>query len=323
MNYNQSPWKNVAWNGISFMTPATWQVGSMANNYLMLEEDGEPVVEVKWGQVKGGFSHEAHLRRLSSLHRKGFVKTVSKCPIPEKWNEVLGNYKATAFSWKGKSISGQGIILFCPLCHNATLIQFYRISPAQLNEFSQRLLSTFKDHREDKQVLWSLFGIRAKVPEAFRLQKYRFEPGGFELIFASKEQRIVLQRWAPATVLLRNQNFSQLIKSMIGNYKGEVITEIVTQDKVTEWTCAPFLNQWASRWLFLKKKAPYQRHRLWHLEEQNCLLSVTIEGRSPPDRARPAVRTARRHRPRRTSAARRRERRRPGRRRSTPQPSPR
>jgi len=284
MNYNQSPWKDIAWNGISFMVPATWQVGSMANNYLMLEEDGEPVVEVKWGQIKGGFSHEAQLRRLSSLHKKGLEKTVSKCPIPEKWKKVLGNYKATAFSWEGKTISGQGIILFCPSCHNATLIQFYRRSPAQLPEVSQRFLSTFRDHREDKQVLWSLFGIRTKVPEAFRLQKYRFEAGGFELIFALKEQRIILQRWAPATVLLRNQNLAQLAKSMIRNPRGEVPTEIVTQDKVIEWTSAPFPNQWAHRWLPLKKKATYQRHRLWHLEEQNCLLSVKIEGRRPPDR---------------------------------------
>lgn len=283
MNYTQSTWKDVAWNGISFLAPATWQVGSMANNYLMLEEDCEPVVEIKWRQIKGGFSHEAQLRRLSSLHKKGLKKTVNKCPIPEKWKDVLSDYKATAFSWKGKTISGQGIILFCPACHNATLIQFYRRSPARLSEVSRRFLSTFRDHREDKQVLWSLFSIRAKVPEAFRLQKYRFDAGGFELIFASKEQRLILQRWAPATVLLRNQTLPQLAKSIIGNSRGEVHTEIVTQDKVVEWTRAPFPNQWARRWLPLKNKAVYQRHRLWRLEEQNCLLSVKIEGKKPLD----------------------------------------
>ena len=71
---------------------------------------------------------------------------------------------------------------------------------------------------------------------------------------------------------------------MIENFRGELHTDIVTQDTVVEWTRAPFPDQWARRWLPLLKKAAYQRYRLWHLEEQNCLLSVKIEGKRPPDR---------------------------------------
>lgn len=284
MNYNQSPWKEVAWNGIRFLTPATWQVGTIGNYYLMLEQDGEPVVELKWGQTKDNFSHEAQLSRLSSLHKKGLEKTASECPIPKNWKEILGNYKTMAFSWKGKTMSGKGVILFCPSCHNATLIQFYRRSPAQPPEISQRLLSTFSDHREDKQVFWSVFGISATIPDAFRLQKYKFEAGEFELNFTSREQNIILQRWAPANVLLRNQSLVQIARSILNNPQGELLTEILTKDKAIEATCSLSSNQWAYRWLPLNKKPAYQELRLWHLDEKNCLLCVRIEGRKPSDR---------------------------------------
>ena len=70
-------WKHIAWNGIRFKAPAEWEVGQIDSRHLILEREAEPVMEVKWGSVKGAFSHKAHLKRLIAF-AFGFRKPSSR-----------------------------------------------------------------------------------------------------------------------------------------------------------------------------------------------------------------------------------------------------
>lgn len=191
-------WKEFAWNGIRFLTPATWQVGKIGPRYLMLEVGSASVLEVKWGRIKGVFSHQMQLRRLAALQGKELRESVRQRPLPAAWKKALGKYEATGFSWRGETVGGVGVLLYCPTCQNATLIQFYGKGSNQTGEISERLLASFRDHRQDNQVIWSLFDIRATIPEKFQLIRHRFEAGKFELAFAWGGQKITLHRWGPA-----------------------------------------------------------------------------------------------------------------------------
>ena len=97
MDYGQPPWMEIAWNGIRFMAPADWQVGTIGKHYLMLEEDSRPVLEFKWGQVKGAFSHRRKtlLNSLKyhclSLDNEMLLHRIKKCGIdPGTRAETLG-----------------------------------------------------------------------------------------------------------------------------------------------------------------------------------------------------------------------------------------
>ena len=78
--------KQVAWNGIRFKAPRPWQIGRIGTRHLVLEDAGGPVMEVKWGPVKGKFSHAAHLKRLAAsgpgkteaISRNGFCRRRGK-----------------------------------------------------------------------------------------------------------------------------------------------------------------------------------------------------------------------------------------------------
>ena len=179
-------WREIAWNGVRFIAPADWEVAKIGRRYLVLADQGEPAMEIKWEKVKGRFSHRTAFRRLNSVHGG----TVQESALPDEWKQILKAFVGAGFTWQTKDEGGRGAILHCPACGNATLVQFFHNKSTPTNETSLRILSTFQDHATDDQVRWSLFDIQAVIPSQYKLAKYRFEAGRYELNFVSKKRRL-------------------------------------------------------------------------------------------------------------------------------------
>ena len=273
-------WQEFAWYGIRFEAPVTWQVGKMGPQYLLLEDDTGPVLEVKWGQIAGRFSHRAHLRRLTALKGKKIGQPVKECPIPPMWQEAVANYKSTGFSWQGQGTGGRGVLLYCTTCRTATLIQFYQKGSRETEKIPRHVLNSFLDHREDKLVTWSLYDIRAVLPEDFNLKQYRFEAGEFELSFASKRQKLTLHRWGPASTLLGGHDLVQIARKLIPHPHGVGSPKDLGEGEAVEWRIDPPATSWAQWWGKIHRNAPFQWLRLWHLPAKNRILGVRIQGKS-------------------------------------------
>ena len=239
-------------------------------------------MEVKWGPIKGKFSHSAHLKRLSALHRKTLQKTVTEWQLPFEWEIALSDYQVSGFTWQGQTTIGQGVILYCPSCRNATLIQFFQPKSIQTAKIPLEILKTFNDHREDDQVVWCAFDIRAIIPENYKLVNHRFEAGKYELRFADGVQKLNLYRWAPASVLLRQRDLHQFAETMPDFSSCNPTAEIIQGCQAVKWSQIPRFKwlRWASR---LKPKPSYQWWRLWHVEEKNRILGVKMHGKRPFD----------------------------------------
>jgi hypothetical protein len=278
----EAAWTEVAWNGIRFRAPADWQLAQIGACHLVLEDETTPVMEVKWAKVKGNFSHRAHLKRLTSLQKKQVRKTFKAESIPADWESVLKNFEASGFSWQGDTTHGQGVILFCPGCRKATLVQFFQQKSIENIRVASQVLDSFRDHRQDGQVLWSAYDIRAIVPETYQLKRHRFEAGKYELDFADGSQHICLHRWALASVLLAEQDLVQLAGTVAGFNKPEPVAGSMNGCATAEWSLVPKAD-W-QRWLGrFKHKASYYWLGLWHLEEKNRILGVRAEGKKPLD----------------------------------------
>ena len=278
--------KEIAWNGIYFWVPESWEVSKMGSHYLMLETQAQPAMELKWARIKGTFSHRKHLHRLAASHKKELRLTLKEHSLPSAWDKALDRYQSVAFSWKGAAISGTGVVVYCPECRTATLIQFYRRQDSLQGRIPTDILTSFRDHRRDASILWSLFDIRATLPAEFALARYRFETGRFELDFSLKGQTLSLKRWGPASILLVDRSLMQFVEALKQIPKVKPPSQITADNQTVEGIILPSIFWQPAFFNSLRPKGAYQMFRFWHLTEKNRILGMHWGGKTPidPDR---------------------------------------
>jgi len=274
--------KDVAWNSVHFQCPPGWQVDQIGTRHLRLDNGQGPVMEVKWGPVRGRFSHSGHLKRLAALNSRRTKAAVTPWTLPPAWKSALPAFESSGFQWQSPSAEGQGVSLYCPVCRNASLVQFFRSTPRAAEKEFLSVLKSFRDHSGDERICWSLFDIRASLPQALQLRRFRFDAGRFELEFTDRRQTIHLYRWAPAAALLDRGDLVRFAETVFGLSGSRPQATAIDGQPGIEWRTLPPAGwpQWIVR---LKPRLSFCWSRLWLLEEKNRILGVRAASRHPLD----------------------------------------
>ncbi len=208
----RKPIKAIGWDGLCFTVPADWDPGAIDQGYLLLEKDGAPQLALRWDPANRQVSPEAALKRLQKQQPKASRVEISPASLPPEWQRALGRYEHQGFFWHQGKTRGPGMVLKCRQCHRLCLLHGYPDCP---EPDLIRLLRSFADHPEGPDRLWAVFDIHARLPNDFRLQAHRFDPGGFWLDFADPrtDTRLRLYRWSPASALLRDRSLAEFVKS--------------------------------------------------------------------------------------------------------------
>jgi hypothetical protein len=275
-------WQQIAWNGIRFKAPGHWEIGQMGIRHLILEDEAGAVMEIKWGPVKGKFSHRTHLKRLAATQSGWRKKGFGEWFLPPPWEKALGRFEARGFLWQTENASGRGAILYCQACRTATLIQFMGGNTVRREKELLKVLKSYQDHQQGGFTHWSVFDIRARLPEAMMLMHYRFEAGRYELGFGDGVQHVHLHRWAPAAAILGARNliwFSATLPDF-GTPPSQMSPE--DDSNSLEWHISPS-GTWQRLRRRLSVKSAYFWFRLWHLEDKNRILGVRADSKHPLD----------------------------------------
>jgi hypothetical protein len=275
-------WKEVAWNGVRFKTPVKWEIVQIGTRHLILENEMVPVMEVKWGPVKGHFSHKAHLKRLAAVHSRSVKGRIAEWFLPPHWQAALSGFETSGFLWLGEAAIGRGAILFCPVCRNATLIQFFRYNSSDQEKILSAVLKSFCDHRQDGLMRWSVFDIRVTLPETLKLTEFRFDVGKFELGFAHDRQSTYLHRWAPAAALLDGGDLLGFARTVAEFSAGRPQPLINDSYDTLAWCISP-ASDWQQRLSRLKLNPSFFWYRIWHVTEKNRILGIRSESKYPLD----------------------------------------
>ncbi len=266
--------KTTAWNGVSFRVPASWEVLRLGKNYLLLEDRGRPTMETKWGRIRGRFSAHRQLKRLAAASRK--ADQPLRCgAVPRPWRRAVAAYEVSAFGWSDRQVQAEGVLLYCPSCGTASMVQFF--SPAG-KEVTAAVLASFRDHPEGDRVAWRVFDIGFRLAQCYRLDRFRFEPGQYRLVFKAGGQTVTLLRWGPADALLAGEGLAAFAARRVTAADRPWRERRDGDIRVLEWHGPrPPLSLWR------KVLAPVQVQavRVWHLARQNRILAVTIEARQP------------------------------------------
>jgi hypothetical protein len=132
-------------------------------------------------------------------------------------------------------------------------------------------------------VTWSVFDIRAELPDHFRLKSHRFDAGEFELIFSGKKQQMTMHRWSPAAILLQRYKLKELAQSRLDLEEKQALALKSSEPGVVEGDLRPS-SGWALWKYRLQRKPPYRCIRVWHAAQENRILSVQLAGKNVIDR---------------------------------------
>jgi len=275
---NLESWKTVAWNGISMRVPSKWEVSSLAKSYLQLDDGTGPVLELKWQQLRGVFSHQDHLKKLARHSRSVPGLNFQQTSLPDEWRQALRHFETQCFEWQGGEINGKGVVLYCPASQQASLLQFYQTRGLADSKVHLGVLDSFRDQCEEDMVRWSLFGLNAVMPKSFELVRYRFEPGHYQLEFKDRQECVDLNRWGPADLLLRKSDLRHWFEKKCEELnwcRSAAIQERAYQGKPALYGKSRGSDSLAVRlWARISRKLPNVWIRIWHLYSQNQIMGV-------------------------------------------------
>jgi len=147
------------------------------------------------------------------------------------------------------------------------------------NDVTARILASFRDHADGDTVAWQVFDIDARLPRRYALERFRFEPGQYRMLFKAGGQVVTLMRWGPADVLV-GSGLAAFAAQRIGAVGENWRKLSLPAGPALQWhhapSCVPF-------WRKLLTPVKVQSARIWHLSKENRILAVTVEARQPVD----------------------------------------
>ena len=264
-----------AWAGLRFDRPVGWETGQLGRNHGWLEADFKPVMEFKTAVVRGHFSFRRHLKQLT----QGSSLRLEPRDLPPTWQPLLSAFDTRGFRWQGPRLGGDGLILHCPVCRRATLLQFYRTGAATSHAVTT-VLGSFNDHGADRRPSVAVYDIQATVPENLPLAGFRFESGRFELVYGDRRRQLTLWRWSPADTALRHHRDSLRAFARRNGLPADPGSSGPAQrgDRGLEWRW-PVRRDWRDRLPspFRRRLAP-NVFRIWHCQASNRILAVRGDG---------------------------------------------
>lgn len=261
-------WQNIGWNGLSLHIPAAWDPTVIYPTYLFFEENGRAVFEVKWQKIKGKFAPEKSLDQI----RKSFKDEVSlhNWDIPSDLQHLLPSFSISGFELQHEKNQNKGMILYCPECESVTLVQWYLDTDTE-TELLGQILSSFRDHTNESEQVWSIYDIKAVLPVAAELTSHEFLPGRYTLCFDLVGTQLTLYRFKPAAILLE--------KKSVGEF-GKDLLSIRQQAEGNGWASWKHKAEGIELLLAkLRRKPVWHWMRLWYIPEQNVILGVKAEGK--------------------------------------------
>lgn len=273
-------WKTIAWGGVRFVVPDDWDPARVGRRHLVLESAPGPVMEVKWAAVLGRFAAGRHLRNLARhVGRNGGV--FRETALPAAWRPGVAGFESTGFQWDAGAERAAGVLLYCPSCRTASMIQFLeRPGADRITSAAVRVLASFRDHRSDGRTAWALYDVAADLPDRFVLDRCRFEAGRFVLEFKGPGHRLTLYRWAPAEMLLQDRGLAEFAQSAAGGNGLVFRPSTVAGHPATEGT-DPMPAGCGERLRARLGWIRFRRLRLWQVTGRNRILGVRLESRRP------------------------------------------
>ena len=275
---------NVSWDGISFMIPEHWEVQRLGKDYIFIDDQEDPQLEIKWNRVNSRADLVTYFKRFVKKSEKLLGIQIDKIETPEAFRKTIKGFNFFFFDWAKAGEIGSGMFIFCHICKKITMIRFFSKQLFSKNSTACSIIDTFADHPINDHAHWNCFGLELTTPSSFKLIDFSFKPGRFTLNFQDKTITISCLSWGPADFLLHDKSLAQFAQSEVPRL-GQIHEVMDTSPfKIYEWRYRTERFKNANYLPFMKKLALYSLFRIFHDTSKNRIFGVLIESPKPIER---------------------------------------
>lgn len=279
-------YKMIAWDGVSFEVPATFEISGIDKKYLQLDDGDKPCIELRWFDAGSSYKEKNFFRQLTKKVESSSGVKIESTVMPSGWKKALEKYEPTAFYWQSDLSMGRGVMFHCPRTSQVALAQFFGKDGEKLDKAAVKLFETFAFHCKDNSIPWKVYDMNASLPGSFKLDFFEFKPGKFNITVSDEQETIGLYRFSPADTILEQKSLGEFAREMfkaqikslnlsIAEFQFESgSTCIFGQDREPSGA-AKALSKISSR------KRPFGRIEIRYENSSSRILAVFIKSRLP------------------------------------------
>lgn len=271
----------VGWQGVVAQVPADWSLsavnGSENSGYFRADNTAGLMLEVKWQKVGKQVDLQRKLDEyLNDLRRRSRKRRADfEHKIKSKDAGML------TFTWRSDR-KAQGRLWHCAESNRVLIAQLSGGPSDDVSGLASVVLPTIEDHTEDGWRTWAMYDLIAEAPPGYSLEKHQLMAGYIQLAFRKGSNRLIIERWGLANVVLKNQALREWFNQRAGHDMGQYRSSIEEVDFDGErgiqisgrrWGIQPMLKS-ASELLTLRKPAARLDGYVWVCEESNKVFSI-------------------------------------------------
>ncbi|MEN6519956.1 MAG: hypothetical protein ABFD46_02240 [Armatimonadota bacterium] len=214
----------IGWQGITVETPDDWGLaafsGDSEKGYLRADSPISTSVEIRWAAAKSAPDLAARADEFLSLMKKTSRKRKTKFTSKIEAKKDAEPGTPVKFTWKSDR-NGYGKLIYCPDCGRVVIAQVVTPSDNNCTSMAFGVVDSIRDHSEPGWRDWSIFGIRAAVPEEFHLEKQTLLSAYTLLRFKGRSGELTIEQWGLAENLLKKYSLEEWYrKDSLAQVKG-------------------------------------------------------------------------------------------------------
>ena len=266
--------RKIAWNGVTIVVPKSWEAKAIGVNHLHLEDNFQPVLEMRW-QQKFTKKVDDNIRRMLIQLEKTTDRKLHKVSLPDTYQAKLTSFATQSFSTK-KNGEPQYVFLYSQQ-HAVFLALQFVVSMKGAHPLQS--ISKIECSSENDSQYWSIQDFCFCIPSSFTLLNHTMDAGFTTLNFKNSSTLLHLCRLAPATMRLQHNSLKEILGSLLGLEKSAE-DMFVSESNVQYERNPSLLHQIILR---MRRKKPFIRSKIWHDKENDRLLGVLMEAVQPID----------------------------------------
>jgi len=259
----------LGWDGLRVEIPAGMEPAILDRGFVRLAGPGLPVLDLRFGPEKKAFDPDKDGARL--LKASGMT-AAKLTPFSASWTgRLVGGI------WAAPSAEARLFVLH-PTDRKAVVAALFSIPPQEA--LLRTILASLDWTPPDTWRSWRCYDLRFETPPHAVLGKASFRPGAFRLEFTLARSTLVLDRLAPAGVLLDGTDLKSWLEKNIRRVHGRALS--ITSNGPTEARFADPTSPWWRMLGTLPLNPGRIRGGIRHDEAGNKILILTERGRLIP-----------------------------------------